>query len=387
MISENTNTDTPDPAAEESSSAPLNHTERIYPYITVQFKGNRRELFNNPMEFPFELGDLAVVRVEKGEDLGKVVHLLERLPDNRTAPEHEVLRRATRKDLKTLENYRNQEQEARQICKEKIAKHGLAMKLVDVEYQFDGRKLIFYFTADGRIDFRQLVKDLAATFRTRIELRQIGARDETRRFGGLGPCGLQLCCAVFIREFCPITTQMAKDQNLPLNPNKISGCCGRLKCCLQYELEEYRESLKVLPRWDMRIKTAKGNAVIEKLDVYNRLVYLRYQSGDQEVISEKELDKLTAALPPDEEEDSAITEELKQLDDEEVQTDQSTKCRNQESNQPVRPKRGKRPYFKSQQNQGKKGTYPNKQARKHQQHPQQGQPTPGNTDNNDRDKS
>ena len=133
-------------------------------------------------EFPFKLDDKVVVQVEKGEDLGRVIHLLDQLPEERTAPEYEVLRKATPKDIKTLEEYRAREGEAKEICKEKIVKHGLAMKLVDVEYQFDGRKLIFYFTADGRIDFRQLVKDLAATFRTRIELRQIGARDEMKRF-------------------------------------------------------------------------------------------------------------------------------------------------------------------------------------------------------------
>ncbi|MBU0517645.1 stage 0 sporulation protein [bacterium] len=320
------------------------------------------------MEFPFQISDLAVVRVEKGEDLGKVVHLLERLPENRTAPEHEVLRRATRQDLQSLESYRGQETEAKQICKEKIANHSLAMKLVDVEYQFDGRKLIFYFTADGRIDFRQLVKDLAATFRTRIELRQIGARDETRRFGGLGPCGLQLCCAVFIREFCPITTQMAKDQNLPLNPSKISGCCGRLKCCLQYELEEYRESLKILPRWDMRIKTAKGNAVVEKMDVYKRLVYLRYQSGDQEVITEADLNKLTAASSPEVIPDNEVSAELKQLDAEELQSETSGRCRTPESQQqPPRPKKGKKPYFKQHQHQGKQGPQSSKNDRRPQQ--------------------
>ena len=267
-------------------------SKKILPIIGVEFSGNRRQLFNNPMEFPFRFGDMAVVRVEKGEDLGKVVHLLDRLPDNQPKPEYEVLRRATGKDLKTLEEYRSKEGPAKQICKEKIANHGLEMKLVDVEYQFDGRKLIFYFTADGRIDFRQLVKDLAATFRTRIELRQIGARDETRRLGGLGPCGRHLCCAVFITEFCPITTQMAKDQNLPLNPNKISGNCGRLKCCLNYELEEYHKALLELPRWDTAILTKKGPAQVEKLDIFNRAIFLRFESGDLIRVEVRELKDL-----------------------------------------------------------------------------------------------
>lgn len=269
--------------------------ERIFPIIGVEFKGNRRNLFNNPMEFPFKINDLAVVRVEKGEDLGSVVHLIERLPADRPRPECEVLRRATAKDIRTLAEYRAKEEAAKVTCKEKIANHGLLMKLVDVEYQFDGRKLTFFFTADGRIDFRQLVKDLAATFRTRIELKQIGARDEIRRFGGLGPCGRPLCCSVFIHEFCPITTQMAKDQNLPLNPSKISGCCGRLKCCLQHELDEYREALKVLPRWDTRLQTSKGPAQVEKLDVFSRTVFLRYPSGDLEMVSEAALKDLVSS--------------------------------------------------------------------------------------------
>lgn len=268
--------------------------ERICPIIGVEFKGNRRQLFSNPMEFPFKPGDLAVVRVEKGEDLGRVVHLLEHLPERQPKVDYEVLRRATPKDIITLEDYRAKEIAAKQTCKEKIEKHGLEMKLVDVEYQFDGRKLTFFFTADGRIDFRQLVKDLAATFRTRIELKQIGARDETRRFGGLGPCGRHLCCAVYIVEFCPITTQMAKDQNLPLNPNKISGCCGRLKCCLLHELEEYREALKVMPRKDTRLITKQGPAYVEKLDIFNRNLFLRYESGDLERVEASALGNLLA---------------------------------------------------------------------------------------------
>jgi cell fate regulator YaaT (PSP1 superfamily) len=138
------------------------------------------------------------------------------------------------------------------------------------------------------------VKDLAATFRTRIELRQIGARDETRRFSGSGPCGRLLCCSSFIEEFCPITTQMAKDQNLPLNPSKISGCCGRLKCCLGYEISLYRNTLRNLPRWDTKLETVKGPATVEKLDVFSGMVTLRYQSGDVEKLDEAGLDKILA---------------------------------------------------------------------------------------------
>lgn len=284
---------------------------KILPVIEVEFKGNRRQLFLNPMEYPFKIGDLTVVRVEKGEDLGCVVHLLEHLPEEHPEAQYEVLRKATAKDISTLKDYRQKEITAKQICKEKIAKHGLEMKLVDVEYQFDGRKLTFYFTADGRIDFRQLVKDLAATFRTRIELKQIGARDETRRFGGFGPCGRDLCCASFIIEFCPITTQMAKDQDLPLNPNKISGCCGRLKCCLRHELDEYILALQELPRWDTRLMTKKGPAQVEKLDVFNRAVFLRFESGDLERIEAAELKTFVTSeiITPTDTPGNAVSEE------------------------------------------------------------------------------
>jgi cell fate regulator YaaT (PSP1 superfamily) len=307
--------------------------EPIYPFITVEFKGNRRLLFSNPLEFPFKLGDKVVVRVEKGEDLGTVVHLLDGLPEDRTTPEFEVLRRATPKDVKTQEEYHTREGEAREICKEKISKHGLEMKLVDVEYQFDGRKLIFYFTADGRIDFRQLVKDLASTFRTRIELRQIGARDEMKRFGGLGPCGRRLCCVTFITEFCPITTQMAKDMNLPLNPSKISGCCGRLKCCLQYELDVYRDALTVLPRWDTKVETVNGPAFIEKLDVFERVAFIRYLSGDVERIEADNLKKVLVREIGTVE--SAAEEDPGGLEDEVISDDVDEGCGGSSTSQPT----------------------------------------------------
>jgi len=300
------------------------YQEGIYPVISVEFKGNRRQRFSNPMEFPFKVGNKVVVRVDKGEDLGVVNHLLEQQPENLPEPEHEVLRKATAKDLKILAEYRGREDEAKNICKEKIANHDLKMKLVDVEYQFDGRKLIFYFTADGRIDFRQLVKDLAATFRTRIELRQIGTRDEIRRFGGLGPCGRTLCCVTFITEFCPITTQMAKDQNLPLNPNKISGCCGRLKCCLQHELDSYHDALQKLPRWDTRLMTKKGPAYVEKLDVFEHAAFLRYTSGDLERVEAEDME--TIISPDFDPQATEQTAQQSEIIDEELILDDEEGC-------------------------------------------------------------
>jgi len=271
------------PGSSETGSPPISRTgaaDSPARFVRAEFKGNRRQYFSNPMDFPLHLGDWVVVRVEKGEDLGRVASLLSRLPEGTPYPSLEVLRKATAKDISAFEQYRGREASARQIFKEKVAKNSLQMKLVDVEYQFDGRKLTFFFTADGRVDFRQLVKDLAAAFRTRIELRQIGARDEVRRFGGAGPCGQLLCCASFIQSFCPITTQMAKDQNLPLNPSKISGCCGRLKCCLRYEIKTYRDTLRTLPRWEARLETLNGPAIVEKLDVFNMTATLKFESGE-----------------------------------------------------------------------------------------------------------
>jgi cell fate regulator YaaT (PSP1 superfamily) len=268
---------------------------RVSLFARVEFKGNRRLLFSNPMEFLLRVGDLVIVQVEKGEDLGRIVCLLPHLPESVPAPQFPILRCATAKDIALQKDYRLRESQARTICLEKISRHGLEMKLVDVEYQFDGRKLTFYFTADGRVDFRQLVKDLAAAFRTRIELRQIGTRDETRRFSGAGPCGRLLCCSSFISEFCPITTQMAKDQNLPLNPAKISGCCGRLKCCLGYEIDLYRETLRSLPRWDSRLETIEGSALVETVDIFNCTVTLRFSSGEQTTL---DCDQLTKILKP-----------------------------------------------------------------------------------------
>jgi cell fate regulator YaaT (PSP1 superfamily) len=298
-------------------------TGKVCPLVRVEFKGNRRLYFSNPMEFPLHVGDLVIVQVEKGEDLGRLVCLLPHLPESVPTPPFPVLRRATLKDLAVQKDYRLREVQARKICLEKIAKHGLEMKLVDVEYQFDGRKLTFYFTADGRVDFRQLVKDLATAFRTRIELRQIGTRDETRRFSGAGPCGRLLCCASFISEFCPITTQMAKDQNLPLNPAKISGCCGRLKCCLGYEIDLYREALRILPRWDSRLETTEGSAIVDKVDIFNHTVTLRLPSGDQSTLDGAALTKilkpgfkLPTLLPEHKEEEDAASDILPETEDE-----------------------------------------------------------------------
>jgi len=208
-------------------------------FIVVEFGGHRLELFNNPWEFPFKRGDSAIVEADRGQEAGLVKCVFSSLNENQSTPEYDVIRRATVQDMLRINTMRKYENQALNTCRQKIRNHELPMKLVDAEYRFDGLKLTFYFTSDGRVDFRELVRDLAGTFRTRIELRQIGARDETKRSDGYGTCGRMLCCVSFIDCFQPITTQMAKVQNLILNPSKLSGRCGRLKCCLAFEYEAY----------------------------------------------------------------------------------------------------------------------------------------------------
>ncbi len=208
--------------------------------IWVEFKGHRRSMFSNPFEFPFHIGDIAIVEADRGEDAGEVKHVIDKIIHNDAKPaEFAVIRRATTKDMDRVGELRNYEEDALTTCTEKIELYNLPMNLIDAEYRFDGLKLIFYFTSDGRVDFRELVRDLAGTFRTRIELRQIGSRDEVKRFEGFGVCGYRLCCVSFMKSFQPITTQIAKAQNLILNPSKLSGLCGKLKCCLAFEADYY----------------------------------------------------------------------------------------------------------------------------------------------------
>lgn len=267
--------------------------------LEIEFKGRRKEFAANPMQFPFQPGDPAIVEVERGQDLGKVSCLGWRPGmESDQAPEFAVLRKALTNDLKILEQNRQRESEAKRIAKVKVREHNLDMKLGDVELQWDGRKMIFYFTSEGRVDFRELVKDLAGTFRTRIDLRQIGARDETKRSGGYGICGRPLCCATFLTEFKPITTQMPRDQFLPLNPSKLSGICGRLKCCLRYELDVYREFQRTCPKIGHPIRDeAKGEGLVEKLDVIREQIQVRYGGGDTEKYTPQEFVELTTWRP------------------------------------------------------------------------------------------
>jgi len=211
-----------------------------------------------------KVGDYAIIESERGTEYGQVISEAELVPEEEIeAPLRKVIRVATRDDLRQIQENKKKTKEAIGICAKKIEEHKLDMKLVDAEYSFDRSKFIFYFTAEGRVDFRELVKDLARRFSTRIELRQIGVRDEAKIFGGYGLCGRVLCCKSFLKDFEPVTVRMAKDQSLPLNPSKISGVCGRLMCCLGYEYPVYKELLKNLPKQGetINIKEGKGRVV------------------------------------------------------------------------------------------------------------------------------
>lgn len=212
--------------------------------VGVRFKKPGKVYFFDPGEFELKNGSKVIVETSMGEEYGEVVVCQRNIKDvNINNPLKKVIRLATKHDIKVLEEYKRKEPEAFKICEEKIKKHGLDMKLTDVEYKFDGSKILFYFLADGRVDFRELAKDLASIFRTRIELRQIGVRDEVRRIGGNGICGRELCCCSFLGNFETVSIKMAKEQNISLNPSKISGNCGRLMCCLKYEQEVYEDKI------------------------------------------------------------------------------------------------------------------------------------------------
>ncbi len=228
--------------------------------IGVRFKDVGKIYYFDPDGLEFRVGDNVIVETSRGVECGRVAMANKEISDDKISkPLKKLMRKATDDDLRIVEENRKKEVEAFKICEEKIAKHNLQMKLVDVEYTFDNNKILFYFTADGRVDFRELVKDLAYVFRTRIELRQIGVRDEAKMLGGLGICGRPFCCNTFLGEFQPVSIKMAKEQGMSLNPVKISGTCGRLMCCLKYEQDVYTGLLKTTPKIGAIVETPDGN--------------------------------------------------------------------------------------------------------------------------------
>ncbi len=232
--------------------------------IGVRFRDAGKIYYFDPKGENIEKGKYVIVETMKGVECGEVVMSNRLLPDDEIPqPLKGIIRIATEKDMKTVADNREKEKKAFDICRQKIKLHDLEMKLVNVEYTFDGNKIMFYFTADGRVDFRELVKDLAYVFRTRIELRQIGVRDEAKMTGGLGICGRPFCCNTFLGDFQPVSIKMAKEQGMILNPTKISGTCGRLMCCLKYEQDVYSDLLKITPKIGAIVNTpdGKGNVV------------------------------------------------------------------------------------------------------------------------------
>jgi len=227
-------------------------------------------------------GDYVIVEVDRGHDYAQVISECARIPEKDTGkPLKKIIRLATKEDVQRITENKKRIKSAHQTCAEKIQERKLDMKLIDAEYSFDRTKLIFYFTSEGRVDFRELVKDLAHIFKVRIELRQIGVRDEARMLGGFGHCGRPLCCASFLKGFEPVTIRMAKEQNLSLNPSKISGCCGRLMCCLGYEYQNYKKYLKGLPREGEKIKTKEGKGRVISVNALKRKIMVEFEDGKQ----------------------------------------------------------------------------------------------------------
>lgn len=256
--------------------------------IGVRFRTAGKIYFFNPGEFEIKRGDNVIVETARGIEFGTVVCDPKMVEDDKVVqPLKSVIRIANERDLEQEKNNRQKEKEAFQVCLQKIKKHNLDMKLIDAEYTFDNNKVLFYFTADGRIDFRELVKDLASVFKTRIELRQIGVRDETKILGGIGICGRPLCCHTYLSEFAPVSIKMAKEQNLSLNPTKISGVCGRLMCCLKNEEEIYEELNRNLPNVGDFVTTDTGlKGEVSSVNVLRQLVKVVVEENDEKEIQE-----------------------------------------------------------------------------------------------------
>jgi len=265
----------------------------LYDVVGVRFKKAGKIYYFDPDGLAIEKDTFVIVETVRGIEYGKAVVAPKKVDVNDVVlPLKKVLRIAEQKDRMIVEENKIAAKEAYDVCSEKVNTHQLDMKLVDVEYTFDRNKVIFYFTADGRVDFRELVKDLAAIFRTRIELRQIGVRDEAKMLGGIGPCGRMLCCSTFLGDFDPVSIKMAKDQNLSLNPTKISGLCGRLMCCLKYENDEYEEAKAQLPDVGEWIQTPEGLGKVIGLNILERVLQVDVSEADR--ILEFTLEELKA---------------------------------------------------------------------------------------------
>lgn len=283
--------------------------------VGIRFQRAGKIYYFDPLDYDLETAMHVIVETARGVEMGTVLIPPKEVEDDKVIqPLKLVIRVATDEDEKVMERNKEKEAEAYVICKEKIAKHGLEMKLVAAEYTFDNNKLLFYFTADGRIDFRELVKDLASVFRTRIELRQIGVRDETKMLGGIGICGRELCCKSYLTDFVPVSIKMAKEQNLSLNPTKISGVCGRLMCCLKNEQDTYEYLNSRLPSVGDYVTTPGGmKGEVQSINVLRQLVKVIVDNGEEKELIEYPVDDLQ--FTPKRRKDVKVTEEeLKELE-------------------------------------------------------------------------
>ena len=261
--------------------------------IGVRFKKAGKIYYFDPNALDIKKGDFVVVETARGIEFGEcVIGIKEISESDIVAPLKSVIRVASEEDMNKHNENKVKEKDALDICLKKIEEHGLNMKLIDVEYTFDNNKVIFYFTADGRVDFRELVKDLATIFKTRIELRQIGVRDEAKMLGGLGPCGRPLCCSTFLGDFASVSIKMAKEQNLSLNPTKISGICGRLMCCLNYEQSTYEDIRKRLPKIGSVVKFKDYKGEVISNSTVKESVKIKYKLGDEEIIEEVNIENV-----------------------------------------------------------------------------------------------
>ena len=291
--------------------------------VGVRFKKPGKIYFFDPQNLKISNKDFVIVETAQGEEYGEVAISNRAIPEEKIVkPLKKVLRIATYKDKKHYEENKKKEKEAFEICKQKIKEHKLEMTLTDVEFKFDNSKVLFYFTADGRIDFRDLVKDLAAIFKTRIELRQIGVRDEVKIIGGNGICGRELCCCSFLGNFETVSIKMAKEQNMSLNPSKISGNCGRLMCCLKYEQEVYEEKINRLPKIGAIVKTEDGEGTVEGVETLKERIrvklkddngeyyFKKYDASDVKIIKNVQSD----TVDPEEKEHLKELQELEKLE-------------------------------------------------------------------------
>ena len=261
--------------------------------IGVRFKKAGKIYYFDPVDMDIQKNSYVVVETARGIEFGECVIGIKEINENDiVAPLKSVLRIATEEDIDRHFKNKDKEKDAFNICLKKIQEHGLTMKLIDVEYTFDNNKVIFYFTADGRVDFRELVKDLATIFKTRIELRQIGVRDEAKMLGGLGPCGRPMCCSSFLGDFASVSIKMAKEQNLSLNPTKISGICGRLMCCLNYEQSTYEDIRKRMPKVGSIVKTSEGTGEVFSNNIVKESVKVKLKKGEEEILEEFKIDTI-----------------------------------------------------------------------------------------------